>query len=476
MRLLSPLTWFPLLAVLICTLPGAARAGEDTVFLKPDGKQSWGGILADMVGYSGYEKSYALVVGVSQFDDPSFADLPTGSDPVKVKDFLLNEAGFDYVHLLTEENVTVARLTDLMVDEFPERLDSNDRFVFYWSGHGVTRGLGSGARGYLPIKTSPDGKFGRMISMQDIKRWDGLIEARQSLYLLDSCFGGLAGSAAQSTGRISKIDLLSEKSSHLLTAGTAEQRTIAIDAIGGSVFTHAVLEGLKGNADAANAYPRDGVVTLNELKGYVESRVDQLRTDAGWQATISPQVRDLRTSQGEFYFMTSAGKEDRLEDAGFAPSGAFDFGVPVPQSGGQPLPPPEQPGPMTVIYRDPGPVHIGDENFKSWPRNIGKCYPVNFVYDGLIETIRLDYDIYGAETTSIVLNGVVNGFESQIPMPGKKRPNHWDNARSLRLPVNARIDGPIALRICSQEIVNKQFEGDMDDFMIRNVQIVVNSP
>lgn len=54
-------------------------------------------------------------------------------------EYLFNEAGFDYVHLLTEENVTKDRVAELMSDEFPDLLDGNDRFFFYWSGHGDTR-------------------------------------------------------------------------------------------------------------------------------------------------------------------------------------------------------------------------------------------------------------------------------------------------------------------------------------------------
>lgn len=306
-----------------------AVEGFDQLYEKPRQERSWGDILADFIGFNGYEKSYALVVGVSEFDDESFNDLPTNEDPIRVKDFLLNEAGFDYVRLLTEDKVTRQRLSDLMVDEYPDLLDENDRFLFYWSGHGVTRRFKQGSRGYLPIKNSPYDKYGRMISMADIKRWDGyLAAAKQRLFLLDSCFGGLAGSAGQSDKRISKINLLSQKSSHLLTAGTAEQQTIAYDEIGGSVFTRAIIDGLRGSADAANAYPRDGVVTLTELKGYVESRVDELRKEAGWEKTISPQMRQLRSSDGEFYFITS---ESKLSAMGLSQS-EFQHGFPVSMS------------------------------------------------------------------------------------------------------------------------------------------------
>ena len=40
-------------------------------------------------------------------------------------DYLFKEAGFDYVHLLTEEKVTKARVAELMSDKFPDLLDES---------------------------------------------------------------------------------------------------------------------------------------------------------------------------------------------------------------------------------------------------------------------------------------------------------------------------------------------------------------
>ncbi len=458
-----------------------AAPGVDEIYQKPGAKRSWGEILSEFLGQGGYGKGYALVVGISEFEH--HADLPTASDPIKVKDFLLNEAGFDYVHLLTEDKVSVERLTDLMVDEFPALLGEEDRFVFYWSGHGVTRGVGAGARGYLPVHDSPADRFGRMVSMQDIQRWDGLLPAKQVLYLLDSCFGGLAGSVPQSGTRISKIDILSQPSRHLLTAGTATQQTIALDSIGGSVFTYAVLEGLRGKADSASAYPRDGVVTLNELKGYVESKVDELRSGAGWDRMITPQIRDIATSTGEFFFVTSEGKEERLAAAGSAPSGRFDFGVPVPQgeSGGvdvavvTPSRPLSVRGPTTIVHNLPGTVHLGDEEISDWEPVHGPCYDISFEYRDRIDTLTLRYDVYGAERTILSLNGIEQAFATMPPPPGRKRPNYWWEDRVMVMPVGGQsFLGPVTLRVCSQPVPDPGFAGDLDDFQLRDLSVQVN--
>jgi hypothetical protein len=116
--------------------------GKDEVYQKPDNRAWWGKLFEHYFNYKGYEKSYALVVGISRYKSESY--LATEQDPIKMKNYLIDEAGFDYVHLLTEESVTKSRVGHLMDNVFAKELKENDRFVLYWSGHGKTRVLPRG--------------------------------------------------------------------------------------------------------------------------------------------------------------------------------------------------------------------------------------------------------------------------------------------------------------------------------------------
>ena len=69
-----------------------------------------------------------------------------------------------------------------------------------------------------------------------------------------------------------------------------------------ALFTTAVLDGLRGAADATTAFDADNVVSLNELVAYIKIRVAQEKERANWRAAITPQLRDLRTNEGEFFF------------------------------------------------------------------------------------------------------------------------------------------------------------------------------
>ena len=284
---------------LLCLAAPLSAEGLDEATVRPDDSSVAERLLA-RAGFGEIQKSYALIVGVHDFDD--FSDLPTENDPLAMRDYLVNEAGFDHVHLLTGDKVTKARLSELMLDDFRQLVGPNDRFLFYWSGHGETLGDGPGARGFLPLKASKKERFSTMVSMDDVARWDSYIKARQVLYLMDSCFSGLVGAAPQSDLADITRAQLSGPSRHVITAGRADEQTIAVDQLGGSVFTHALLKGLRGAADAKNALGQDNLVSVGELKGYLGQEVTRLRTRFGWQRSITPQIRDLSGSDGAFFF------------------------------------------------------------------------------------------------------------------------------------------------------------------------------
>lgn len=295
-----------LAALIFLAATGAvSAAGIDEVYEKPSDQGFWGSIL-QAAGIGEFQRSYAIVIGISDFS--GYNDLPTQNDPIRMRDYLINEANFDYVHTLTDEKVTKTRIAELMLDEFPERVTSNDRFLFYWSGHGVTRPAARGEFGYLPLGDSEKGRYSSMVAMADIARWDQFISASQVLYLLDSCFAGLAGVAAKSDTQDLNLQQLMGPSRHIMTAGTSGEETIAIDALGGSVFTAAVIDGLKGAADAANAFGTDELVSVGELKEYVATRVEFERQKIGWKKPMTPQLRDLDVNQGAFFFAVPDGK------------------------------------------------------------------------------------------------------------------------------------------------------------------------
>ena len=111
-----------------CGADQSGPDGMDRVYCKPEDRPFWGQAL-EAFGIRNFQKSYALVIGISEFD--GYAALPTKSDPIRMQEFLINEAGFDYVHVLTDKAATLERVRELMVGTFPNMMGDANQFLFY---------------------------------------------------------------------------------------------------------------------------------------------------------------------------------------------------------------------------------------------------------------------------------------------------------------------------------------------------------
>lgn len=293
--------WFiSTLTLLTLALSSANAYDIDKAYKKPDSLPSIGQVMRSAFNHEGYNKSYALVVGISDFDH--FNPLETTEDPLKIKDYLLNEAGFDYVHMLTGSRVTMRRLRNLMVDVLPGKMGPQDRFLFYWSGHGVTDERNrDNVFGHLPLKNSKRDQFSTMLDMDSLSQWDKRLSAKQTLYLLDACFSGYAGIGNMSGRQKKSVKQFGVPSRQVLTAGKKGEETIVLKEKESSVFTIAVLEGLRGKAD----YYPDNIITANELNTYVRSRVRSLSEQYKWPKLITPSLgRFHNGGEGEFFFLS----------------------------------------------------------------------------------------------------------------------------------------------------------------------------
>lgn len=289
-----------------------------------DSGQSFGDWLATIIPYvSGgrdnvpFKKSYALVIGISDFNE-HFNSLPnTYENPKKMTEFLISQK-FDLVITLKNDRATKNRIETLMVDVFPALVTDEDRFLFYFSGHGVVQSSGEG---FLPLTTSGN-RYSKMLPMNSIRIWDGsLRKAKQALFIVDTCFSGLAGISAQTDIRNKSFDQLSGYGHHLITAATEGEQTIASDVFSGSIFTAALINAARGvadrpirwdaNGDGKKEEVKDGVVSMYELLADVRTEVALAANQVGWGAPITPQLYPLRRGTGEFFFVT----EEQVEEA-----------------------------------------------------------------------------------------------------------------------------------------------------------------
>lgn len=297
--------------LLIFLLPSICSA---EVFVR-EGSDTWGQQIAARWGIPGFGRSIAVVVAVGDFRGGWKPLEAPKRDAERMFNFLKDEAQFDIIYKLTDEDVDYKALRFLMEEELANSTGSNDRVLFYFSGHGTQRELfGGRVKGYLPLQHSSTNGWSSMISMDDIEDWwEAIAHTKQSLFILDACFSGLGLQSKGDDFRRRTISELNKRGHHIIAAGTANQESYAsLSRWGGSLFTTALLEAMSGAADdPAGSIPRDGVVSMKELWDYVDKRV---RSETPPNA-MNPQLAAFEfNSSGEFFFLNSSHRPTRLTD------------------------------------------------------------------------------------------------------------------------------------------------------------------
>jgi len=287
-----------LLIVSFVVAIATGAAGREGVFPNPRADRTWGRTVG---GIFTSGKSIAVVIGIGNYIGAragGYPALPTAKrDADKMVDFRLNDAGFDTVYLLTDEDATKSKIDKLMTDLIPNVVTERDRFLFYWSGHGDQRFSGDGrAFGFLPLAHSKSKEFSGMVSMQDLERWDRYLDARQALFVLDACLSGLAGYQTKAPLN-ARLEQLSLPARHLITAGTKDEIVISGDRWGGSLFTDSFILGAKGQARSPS-----GIVSLPVLLDFIQERVLRERQLVNWSKSLTPQIQSLQHGEGYFFF------------------------------------------------------------------------------------------------------------------------------------------------------------------------------
>lgn len=328
-----------LLAISLADLSSQTFKDNIEDVYQKQGTRGWGDIFSRFFNRKVFKKSYALVIGIGDYQQGWTKIESPYYDALRVRDFLIDDAGFDYVVTLTNSKATKQKINKLMEETFPNLFHANDKFLFYFSGHGTQRVVGEVAFGYLVLQNCSLKSYGGMITMDDIERWDRILyQNRHVLFILDCCFSGLAGQQRKSPLMDKKLARLSQYAHHIITAGTATEESVAsVKKWKGSLFTDSFLKAAAGRADLSSRdFEIDGVVSLKEMMKYIGDRIDaesvkiKSRNPLSKGIEMSPQISDLQDNEGEFFFIT---KHIKNQKSGNDPDTALDHGWPVESKG-----------------------------------------------------------------------------------------------------------------------------------------------
>ncbi|MGZ2256324.1 TRAP transporter substrate-binding protein DctP [Roseobacter sp. A03A-229] len=244
-----------------------------------------------------FERSIGVVIAIGDYIGDFKPLSSPAKDAVRMRDFLLNEAGFDEVHVLIDEDASSENIRHLMEDIIPDRVTEDDRLLLYWSGHG---GSGKDSRdypyGFLALQdASKDGKQGS-IYMDEVRRWLRRIDARHVLFLIDACYSARA-LQMMSSGEDPVWEQMAAPAEHMLTSSGGQDVSYGYTDGSGGLFTTAFLRAARGSADAN----KDGLTTITEIASYLEPQLSKM-THLGF--TQSPQFGAIGLDTGRFFFLS----------------------------------------------------------------------------------------------------------------------------------------------------------------------------
>lgn len=257
--------------------------------------------------------AHALLIGISQFEDPKLAKLNSPTEDVQAFADVLKDSqrgGFDTVELSINQDLLTIRdqLSSLM-----DGRSTDDMVLLYYSGHGI---VAKGQRLYLATgQSSFERPQSRSVATSEIRDLMEQSRASRLVVILDCCHSGVFAegakggeAAAMTSATFGEID--GAEGQYILTATDALQ--FAYDGAGElreaasgptlSRFTRWLVEGI-GKGEAA---PFDENITLDSLYQYL------CRRARAEQAGMNPQ-RFVKRGSGEIVIAKNpAGKQLEL--------------------------------------------------------------------------------------------------------------------------------------------------------------------
>jgi hypothetical protein len=225
------------------------------------------------------DKRYAVVIGVGEYESEEIPDLEFArADAQSMVDFLNSSAAgpFDEVLFLADEEATGTAMRNALF-VFLQKADWDDLVLIYYAGHGAPDGNRPDNLYLLPTDSDLDAMASTAFPMWDVKTaLRRQIAAERVIVIADACHsagtadGDVVGGGASNNIAGTFSQLFTPSRRLMMTAADTNEFSLEDARWGGhGVFTHFLLEALKGDGDANE----DGIITFSEAFDFVSSNV-----------------------------------------------------------------------------------------------------------------------------------------------------------------------------------------------------------
>ncbi len=222
---------------------------------------------------------YIFSVGINQYRNPKMI-LSYARPDAESFGKVLDENGSLFknieLHNLYDENASRVNILKKL-DELSAKIHQEDVFIFYYAGHGS---MVDNQFYFIPSESS------RLYDLSSLKReaieasvfQEKLknIKALKQLIVMDACQSGGSVELLATRGAAEEkaIAQLSRSAGiHVMASAGSDQFATEFAELGHGLFTYLLIKALKGDADGS---PKDGKVTIYELKSYLDDQVPEM--------------------------------------------------------------------------------------------------------------------------------------------------------------------------------------------------------
>lgn len=222
---------------------------------------------------------YILAVGINQYQNTKLSLNYARSDAESFASLMKDRSGKLYKNIQTvsiyDNQATRLRILATL-EELSTRINQEDVFIFYYAGHGS---MVDQRFYFVPTESSrlydERALNKEAIEASILQEKFSHIKALKQLIIMDACQSG--GSvellATRGAGEEKAIAQLSRSAGiHVMASAGSEQFATEFASLGHGLFTAVLIRGLQGEADGA---PKDGKVTIYELKSFIDDQVPE---------------------------------------------------------------------------------------------------------------------------------------------------------------------------------------------------------
>lgn len=233
------------------------------------------------------QDAYALVIGIGRYRDPAITPLNfTNADAMAFSYLLTDENRCqipeDNVRLLVDEDATLYAIKDAISGWLARKAGPESTMIIFYAGHGdvepdrTSMSKDALSNYLLPYDANASNLYASALSKDEFQGLVRTVRCKRSVILMDACHsGGVAttGSRKMSVGYSRDLySSLSEGAGCTVIAAAAPHQLSWEDKeLGHGIFTHHLLEALRGEADLDG----DGRITMTEVFDYLKRKVPE---------------------------------------------------------------------------------------------------------------------------------------------------------------------------------------------------------